>query len=310
MSEIERPDTAAVRGYLLALQESICSDLEREDGVARFRRDVFEGERGGLARPWVLDAGAVFERAGVSFSHSTGSRLPAAATERRPELAGLGFEALSVSLIVHPANPYVPTSHANFRFFVASNADAAPVWWFGGGFDLTPFYPFLDDVVHWHRTARAACEPFGSELYSLYKKACDEYFYLPHRKETRGVGGIFFDDLDEGGFARCFDFWRSVADHYLPAYLPIVARRKSQPHGEREREFQLVRRGRYVEFNLIYDRGTRYGLQSGGRIESILVSMPPLVRWHYDWQPEPGSPEAKLGEEFLKPRDWLGSEPE
>ncbi len=308
MTTRDRPDTSAVRTYLLELQERICSALEREDGRGRFRRDAFEGECGELARPWVLDAGDVFERAGVNFSHSLGSGLPAAASDRRPELAGRGFEALSVSLIVHPANPYVPTSHANFRFFVASKPDAPPVWWFGGGFDLTPFYPFREDVIHWHRTACAACEPFGSELYSLYKKACDEYFTLAHRKEARGVGGLFFDDLDEGGFARCFDLVRSVADHYLPAYLPIVQRRKSHPYGEREREFQLVRRGRYVEFNLIQDRGTRFGLQSGGRIESILVSMPPLVRWRYDWQPEPGSPEARLGEEFLEPRDWLGEE--
>ncbi len=306
MSEIDRPDASAVKDYLLELQERLGTALEHEDGKARFRREAFQGERGGLTRPWVLDGGEVFERAAVNFSHSTGLRLPAAATQRRPELAGRSFEALSVSLIAHPANPYVPTCHANFRFFVASSSDADPVWWIGGGFDLTPYYPFHEDVVHWHRTARKACAPFGGELYSLYKKACDEYFYLAHRQEPRGVGGLFFDDLSEGGFTRCFDFLRSVADHFLPAYLPIVQRRKSHAYGEREREFQLYRRGRYVEFNLIYDRGTRYGLESGGRIESILVSMPPLVRWRYDWKPEPGSPEARLGEEFLKPRDWLG----
>ena len=306
MSEIDRPDARAVKEYLLELQERIASALEREDGKARFQREVLKDERGGLARPWVLDGGEVFERAAVNFSHSMGPRLAAAATQRRSELAGRSFEALSVSLIVHPANPYVPTCHANFRFFVASKPDADPVWWFGGGLDLTPYYPFREDVVHWHRTAREACEPFGGELYSLYKQACDEYFYLAHRQEPRGVGGLFFDDLSEGGFARCYDFVRSVADHFLPAYLPIVQRRKSHAYGEREREFQLYRRGRYVEFNLIYDRGTRYGLQSGSSIESILVSMPPRVRWCYDWKPEPGSPEARLSEEFLKPRDWLG----
>ena len=232
--------------------------------------------------------------------------MPAAASARRPELAGRSFAALGVSLIVHPRNPYAPTSHANLRFFLAARDGVEPIWWFGGGFDLTPYYGFEEDAVHWHRTARTACEPFGQDLYPRFKKWCDEYFFLKHRNEPRGIGGLFFDDFDEGGFEHSFGFVRSVGDHYLRAYLPLLSRRKHSPYEERERQFQLYRRGRYVEFNLVYDRGTRFGLESGGRIESILVSLPPLVRWQYDWQPEPDSEEARLYEVFLQPRDWAG----
>ncbi|RIK99316.1 MAG: oxygen-dependent coproporphyrinogen oxidase [Proteobacteria bacterium] len=300
------PDVATVRAHLVDLQDRICAALEAEDGEARFREDRFESATGGVARPRVLEGGAVIEKSAVHFSHTIGKALPAAATERRPELAGRAYEAVSVSLIVHPRNPYVPTSHMNVRFFVAHGAaDAAPVWWFGGGFDLTPYYGFEDDAVHWHTVARAACAPLGADAYARFKKACDEYFFLPHRGEPRGIGGLFFDDLDEGGFARAFAFWKSVGDHYLPAYLPIVQRRKATPWGERERDFQLYRRGRYAEFNLVYDRGTRFGLQSGGRVESILASLPPLCAWKYDWKPQPGSAEERLYTDFLRPRDWV-----
>jgi coproporphyrinogen III oxidase len=287
-------------------QDRICAALEAADGSARFREERFESPTGGLARPRVLAGGTVIEKTAVHFSHTLGKALPAAATERRPELAGRRYEAVSVSLIVHPRNPYVPTSHANVRFFLAhGDAGAEPVWWFGGGFDLTPFYGFEEDAVHWHRVARDACAPLGPDAHPRFKKWCDEYFFLPHRSEARGIGGLFFDDLDEGGFARCFAFWKSVGDAYVPAYVPIVERRKATPYGDRERAFQLYRRGRYVEFNLVYDRGTRFGLQSGGRAESILASLPPLVAWNYDWKPEPGSPEERLYTEFLPPRDWV-----
>jgi coproporphyrinogen III oxidase len=234
-----------------------------------------------------------------------GARLPPAASRLRPELAGRPFEALGVSLVIHPRNPYVPTSHCNVRYFQAGDANDTPVWWFGGGFDLTPCYGFDEDAVHWHRTAAAACAEHGADSYRRFKQRCDEYFYLPHRGEARGIGGLFFDDLADGGFERCFAFTRSVGGHFLPAYRPIVARRKGLDYAERERQFQLYRRGRYVEFNLIYDRGTLFGLQSGGRTESILMSLPPLVAWRYAWQPKPGSPEARLYERYLKPRDWL-----
>ena len=250
--------------------------------------------------------GALFEKAGVGFSDVQGKALPRAATAQRPELAGRSFRAMGVSLVLHPENPYVPTTHANVRFFQAEKPGEDPVWWFGGGFDLTPYYAFAEDVLHWHRQALAACEPFGAEVYDRYKAWCDEYFYLRHRQETRGVGGLFYDDLNEGGFERCFALTRSVGDHFLPAYLPIVERRRDHDYGERERAFQLYRRGRYVEFNLIYDRGTLFGLQSGGRTESILMSMPPLAAWTYAWEPEPGSPEATLYRDYLEPRDWLG----
>ena len=290
---------------MLELQDRVCAALESEDGEARFQEQRFEGTGGALARPRVLDNGALLERAAAHFTHSRGPRLPSAATERRPELEGRGFQALAVSVIVHPRNPYVPTSHMNVRFFVAGPDDESALFWFGGGFDLTPCYGFDEDAVHWHRNARAACAPFGPDLYPRLKQACDEYFYLPHRSEPRGIGGLFFDDFDEGGFAQAFALTRSVGDHYLEGYLPILRRRRDMPYTEREREFQLYRRGRYAEFNLAIDRGTRYGMQSSHRIESVLASMPPLVAWRYDWRPEPGTPEARLYERFLQPRDWL-----
>ena len=299
-----RPDTAAVRAYLLDLQDRICAALEAEDGAERFQEDSWERPEGGGGRSRVLSGGAVLEQGGVGFSHVHGPGLPASATAHRPELAGRGFEALGVSLVLHPRNPYAPTTHMNVRFFIAEKAGEEPVWWFGGGFDLTPYYGFEEDAVHWHRTAHAACEPFGEEVYPKYKRWCDEYFFLRHRGEPRGIGGIFFDDLSAWGFERCFAFQRSVGDHFLPAYLPILRGRKDMPYGERERDFQLYRRGRYVEFNLVWDRGTLFGLQTGGRTESILMSLPPLVRWRYNWRPEPGTPEARLYEEFLRPRDW------
>ncbi|HEX9941585.1 MAG TPA: oxygen-dependent coproporphyrinogen oxidase [Thermoanaerobaculia bacterium] len=301
-----REDTAAVRSYLLSLQDRICAAVEAEDGAARFREDLWERPEGGGGRSRVLSEGAVFEQAGVGFSHVFGPGLPPAATAGRPELAGRGFQALGVSLVFHPRNPYAPTVHMNVRFFLAERHGHDPVWWFGGGFDLTPYYGFEDDCVHWHRTAREACAPFGPEVYPRFKKWCDEYFFLRHRNEPRGIGGLFFDDLAEWGFERSFAFLRSVGDHFLPAYLPILRRRRDTPYGERERDFQLYRRGRYVEFNLVWDRGTLFGLQSGGRTESILMSLPPLVRWRYDWRPAPGTPEARLYEEFLRPRDWAG----
>ncbi len=299
------PDVNAVKAYLLDLQNRICAELEAEDGGATFIQDSWEREQGGGGQSRVLTDGAVFEQAGVNFSHVFGDKMPASATAHRPELAGRNFQAMGVSLVIHPHNPYVPTSHANVRFFIAEKEGEAPIWWFGGGFDLTPYYPFEDDVVHWHRVARDACQPFGSDIYPKYKKWCDDYFYLKHRNEPRGVGGLFFDDLNEGGFDKSFAFMRSVGDHYIEGYRPIVARRKDSDYGARERDFQLYRRGRYVEFNLVYDRGTLFGLQTGGRTESILMSMPPLVRWRYDWHPEPGSAEAVLYDDFLKPKDWL-----
>lgn len=300
-----QPDLQAVKLYLLDLQERICAELAREDGKASFREDAWQRPEGGGGRTRVLTEGGLFEQAGVNFSHVFGKQLPASATAHRPELAGRAWQALGVSLVIHPHNPYVPTSHANVRFFIAEKQGSEPVWWFGGGFDLTPYYPYEEDAIHWHRTARAACEPFGADYYARFKKWCDEYFFLKHRNETRGVGGLFFDDLHESGFEHSFGFMRSVGDHYLDAYLPIVRNRKHTPYGERERDFQLYRRGRYVEFNLVYDRGTLFGLQSGGRTESILMSLPPLVKWRYNWHPEPGTPESKLYDEFLKPREWL-----
>jgi coproporphyrinogen III oxidase len=294
---------AAVERYLRELHDRITSALEGLDG-ARFKRDGWQRPEGGGGESRVLSEGSVFERAGVSFSHVHGAQMPPSASNQRPEIAGAPFQAMGLSLVFHPRNPYAPTTHCNVRFFVATPKSAPPVWWFGGGFDLTPYYPFEEDVLHWHRTAQAACEPFGATLYERYKQWCDRYFFLPHRQETRGVGGLFFDDLNEGGFTRCFAFLKSVGDHFLPAYLPIVERRHGAPAGERERQFQLYRRGRYVEFNLLYDRGTLFGLQSGGRTESILMSMPPLVRFEYDWRPAAGTPEARLYE-YLKPRDFI-----
>jgi coproporphyrinogen III oxidase len=300
--------TDAVRRYLLGLQDRICEALAREDGQLGFEEREIRNPSGGYHRPRVLSGGPVLERAAVHFSHSVGTTLPAAATERRPELSGRGYQAVSVSLIVHPRNPYAPTSHANFRYFTSEAPGKDSVWWFGGGFDLTPYYGFEEDAKHWHRTARDACAPFGRAVYPRLKGWCDRYFYLEHRKEPRGIGGLFFDDWNEGGFDRCFALQRSLGDHYLPAYLPILARRKNTPYGERERAFQLMRRGRYVEFNLLYDRGTRFGLEAGGRVESILASMPPLVSWHYDWSAEPGSAEEELLQKFLRARDWLDPE--
>ncbi|QKT03487.1 oxygen-dependent coproporphyrinogen oxidase [Ectothiorhodospiraceae bacterium 2226] len=305
---MSQPDLNAVKAYLLDLQDRICAGIEEEDGAARFMEDAWERPAGGGGRSRVLQEGAVFEQAGINFSHVYGEGLPPSATAQRPELAGRRFEAMGVSLVIHPRNPYVPTSHANVRLFVAEKEGAEPIWWFGGGFDLTPYYGEEEDCVHWHQTARAACAPLGEGAYPRYKQWCDEYFYLRHRDEPRGIGGLFFDDLNEGGFEQSFAFLRSVGDHYLPAYRPIVARRKETPYGERERDFQLYRRGRYVEFNLVYDRGTLFGLQSGGRTESILMSLPPLVKWRYNWRPEPGTPEARLYEVFLKPRDWLAAD--
>jgi coproporphyrinogen III oxidase len=305
------PSSQSVRDFLCTLQDRICQGLEQADGEARFRCEEIERPGGGLSRPRVLEEGPVLEKSAVNFTHTLGKQLPPAASERRPELAGRSYEAVSISLIVHPRNPYAPTCHANFRFFIAPSpggeaSDAG--WWFGGGFDLTPYYGFREDVVHWHRTARAACEPFGADLYARFKKDCDDYFQLPHRQEARGVGGLFFDDLCEPSFDSCFGFVRSAAEAFLEAYLPILSRRAATPYGERERDFQLYRRGRYVEFNLLQDRGTRFGLQAAGRVESILASLPPLVAWRYDWQPEPGSPEAELYRDFLPPRDWLADE--
>ena len=301
-----------VKKYLLQLQDSICNGLEAADGSGRFKDDLWEREAGGGGLTRVLEQGDVFEQAGVNFSHVYGDRLPPSATTARPELEGRDFEALGISLVIHPRNPYVPTSHANVRFFIANKPGAredenAPVWWFGGGYDLTPYYPNLDDVIHWHKTAKKTCEPFGDDIYPRYKQWCDDYFYLKHRNETRGVGGLFFDDLNEWGFERSFDFMQAIGNSYLHAYLPIVERRKQTVYGDRERTFQLYRRGRYVEFNLVYDRGTLFGLQSGGRTESILMSLPPVVNWRYNYQPEPGSAEAEL-DHYLRPTDWLAEE--
>ncbi|MSR14722.1 MAG: oxygen-dependent coproporphyrinogen oxidase [Gammaproteobacteria bacterium] len=298
-------DLTAVETYLRELQNRICAGLEELDGTAHFAQDLWERPAGGGGSTRVLTEGAVFEQAGVNFSNVSGDALPPAATAKRPELTGCEYRAMGVSLVVHPRNPYVPTSHANVRFFVATKPDALPVFWFGGGFDLTPYYGFDEDVVHWHRTAQAACAPFGPDVYARYKQWCDEYFYLKHRDEQRGVGGLFFDDLNDRGFARSFAFAQSVGDHYLQAYAPIVARRAAMPYGEAERDFQLYRRGRYVEFNLVYDRGTLFGLQTGGRTESILMSLPPAVRFRYNWQPIPGTPEAALYSRYLKPRSWV-----
>jgi len=296
----------AVKEYLLSLQNRIVAELEHLDGKTTFQEDAWDRDGGGGGRSRVLKDGGTFEQAGVNFSHVFGNELPPSATKGRPDLAGRGFQALGVSLVLHPHNPYVPTTHANFRFFNAGNDTENPVWWFGGGYDLTPYYPFIEDVIDWHKTARAACEVLGSDTYRRYKQWCDEYFFLKHRNETRGVGGLFFDDLNEPDFDTCFEFVRSVGDSFVKAYAPIVKRRCKHPYGERQREFQLYRRGRYVEFNLIYDRGTVFGLQSGGRTESILMSLPPRVRWEYNWRPEPESPEALLYKDFLHSRDWLG----
>ncbi|MGA9341222.1 MAG: oxygen-dependent coproporphyrinogen oxidase [Rhodanobacteraceae bacterium] len=293
-----------VRAFLTDLQTRLCDTIESADGAATFGRDAWTRAGGGGGCSRVLKGGAVFEQAGVGYSAVGGETLPPAATAQRPELAGRAWNAIGVSVVVHPLNPYVPTTHMNVRYFEACGNEQQPIWWFGGGFDLTPFYPFDEDVRHWHRVARDLCAPFGDEIYARYKRWCDEYFFLKHRNEARGVGGLFFDDLNEWGFERCFEFQRAVGNGFIEAYLPIVEHRKDEPFGDREREFQLYRRGRYVEFNLVYDRGTLFGLQSGGRTESILMSLPPRLRFEYAYTPEPGSAEARLGD-YLKPRGWL-----
>ena len=297
-------DTQAVRRWLTGLQEGIASAAQGLDGK-KFQRDTWTRPQGGGGTTMILEGGQLFERAGIAFSHVTGPSMPATATQRRPDLAGRAFEAMGVSLVMHPENPNCPTAHMNVRCFVATRPDAEPVWWFGGGMDLTPYYPVEEDVVHFHRNCRDALAPFGPDVHPRFKAWCDDYFYLKHRKEPRGVGGIFFDDLDEGGFERCFRLVRAVGESFAGAYFPILDRRRDTPYGEQEREFQAYRRGRYVEFNLVWDRGTLFGLQSGGRTESILLSMPPRVSWRYDWSPDPGSAEAVLYERFLPPRDWI-----
>ncbi|MDX1459089.1 MAG: oxygen-dependent coproporphyrinogen oxidase [Marinobacter sp.] len=305
MSSTSRPDIEAVRQYLLGLQERICDGLARIDGQASFLTDSWTRPEGGGGISRVITDGAVFEKGGVNFSHVMGETMPPSATAHRPHLAGAPWQAMGVSLVIHPNNPYVPTSHANVRFFIATPEEGEPVYWFGGGYDLTPYYGYDEDCVHWHRVAKAACDPFGDTVYRDYKRWCDEYFYLKHRNEPRGIGGLFFDDHNTGDFQRDFELMQAVGDSYLKAYGPIVERRKDTPFGERERDFQLYRRGRYVEFNLVYDRGTLFGLQSGGRTESILMSLPPLVRWDYARTPEPGTEEARLTDYFLAARDWL-----
>ncbi|EIJ42253.1 coproporphyrinogen III oxidase [Beggiatoa alba B18LD] len=294
-----------IKAYLLDLQDKISSTLSAIDGKKTFLEETWQRPEGGGGRSRVLSDGGILEQAGINFSHVYGAKLPASATAHRPELAGCHFQAMGVSLVVHPHNPHIPTSHANVRFFIAEKTGQAPIWWFGGGFDLTPYYPVLSDVIHWHQTAKAACDPFGANVYPRFKKWCDDYFFIKHRNEARGVGGLFFDDLNEWCFTDCFAFMQSVGNHYLPAYLPIVKARRETPYTQQQRDFQLYRRGRYVEFNLVYDRGTLFGLQTGGRTESILMSLPPLVKWQYNWQPAPNSPEAELYEKYLPARDWI-----
>jgi len=302
---MEKNNPERVRDYLLGLQDHICTAIEQSDGSGRFREDRWNRPEGGGGCSRVMEGGDVFEKAGINFSDVEGSGLPPSATAARPQLAGAPFRAMGVSLVFHPNNPHVPTTHMNVRYFQANPPEGDPVWWFGGGFDLTPYYGYEEDAIHWHSTARAACQPFGEHLYPSFKKACDNYFYLDHRKEARGIGGIFFDDYTESGFESAFALLKSVGDHFTQAYLPIVERRKDHQWTEAQRHFQLYRRGRYVEFNLVQDRGTLFGLQSGGRTESILMSLPPLVRWQYNWHPEPGSAEAELYSDYLIKRDWL-----
>ena len=300
------PDVEAVKAYLIQLQKNICSSLENVDGGKKFFTDTWKretGNGGGITR--VLTDGDIFEQAGVNFSHVSGAELPSSATAHRPELVGRQFQAMGVSLVIHPRNPKIPTSHANVRFFIATKEGEDPVWWFGGGFDLTPYYGSDEDCIHWHSTAKKACEPFGKDAYPKYKKWCDDYFYIKHRDEQRGIGGLFFDDLNEGGFDRSFDFMQSVGNHYIDAYLPIVQRRKNETYTEEQRDFQLYRRGRYVEFNLVYDRGTLFGLQTGGRTESILMSLPPVVHFEYNREIPENSEEEKLYQHYLKPKDWI-----
>ncbi|MEQ5633873.1 oxygen-dependent coproporphyrinogen oxidase [Providencia manganoxydans] len=300
------PDIFRVKTFLRELQETICQKITELDGKETFLEQTWERAEGGGGRSRVLTQGAIFEQAGVNFSHIQGNQMPASATAHRPELAGRSYQAMGVSLVIHPLNPYIPTTHANVRFFIAEKEGHDPVWWFGGGFDLTPYYGFEEDVIHWHRVARDLCKPFGTDTYQTYKDWCDEYFYLKHRDEPRGVGGLFYDDLNKPDFETCFAFTQAVGNGFLEAYVPIVEKRRHHSWGDRERQFQLYRRGRYVEFNLVWDRGTLFGLQSGGRTESILMSMPPLVRWEYDYHPEPNSPEAKLYSDFLvTKKSWL-----
>ncbi len=298
-------DIEPIQRYLFALQDKITKALCTSDSKLELLEDEWQREEGGGGRSRVMRNGSVFEQAGINYSHIFGNKLPASATAHRPELAGRKFQAVGLSLVIHPFNPYVPTTHMNVRFFVAEQDNQDPVWWFGGGFDLTPYYGFEEDAKHWHTTAKNTCAGYGEDIYPRYKKWCDDYFYLKHRQEQRGIGGLFFDDLNEWEFEKCFAFLRSVGDAFLPAYIPIVERRKDIEYDEKQRQFQLYRRGRYVEFNLVYDRGTLFGLQSGGRTESILMSLPPKVRWEYDWQPEPDTPEAELYDKYLQPRDWI-----
>lgn len=309
---MQAPDIQAVKEYLLKLQDSICEQLSEEDGKANFEEDSWTRTTSpntqimhGGGRTRLLVDGEVIEQGGVNFSDVRGDKMPGSATANRPELAGRNFQAMGVSLVMHPKNPFVPTSHANVRFFIAEKEGKDPVWWFGGGYDLTPYYGFNDDCISWHKTAKEACDPFGPNIYAEYKKWCDDYFYLKHRDEQRGIGGVFFDDLNKWGFEKSFNFMKAIGDSYIKAYRPIVEKRKDLEYGEQERDFQLYRRGRYVEYNLVYDRGTLFGLQSGGRTESILMSMPPLVKWKYNWQPEENSDEAMLYDHFLKPKDWI-----
>ncbi|MBJ7536328.1 oxygen-dependent coproporphyrinogen oxidase [Marinomonas transparens] len=305
-ASITLQDIEAVKTYLLSLQDSICSSLEGFEPEVRFHEDTWDRPLGGGGRTRVIANGKVIEKGGVNFSHVKGENLPASATADRPELAGGRFEALGVSLVIHPNNPFAATSHANVRLFVVNKEGMDPVWWFGGGFDLTPYYGFDEDCIHWHQTAKDALQPFGDDLYGRFKHWCDEYFYLKHRGEPRGIGGLFFDDFNEGSFEHCFAMMRAVGDAYSNAYMPILERRKDLPFTAQQRDFQLHRRGRYVEFNLVFDRGTHFGLQSGvGRTESILMSLPPEVRWTYDYQVEPHSEEAKLTEYYLTSKDWL-----
>lgn len=303
--KVSAPDKEAVKAYLLELQNSICAQLEAEDGQGKFKEDSWERAEGGGGRSRVMVGGRVIEKGGVNFSHVHGTQMPPSATQNRPELAGRSFEAMGVSLVIHPENPYIPTSHANVRFFIAEKAGEEPVWWFGGGYDLTPYYGDEEDCRDWHQAAKEACQPFGEGIYTRFKKWCDDYFYLKHRDEARGVGGLFFDDFNELGFTESFALMRSVGNSFVSAYRPIMAKQKTKTWGEREREFQLYRRGRYVEFNLVFDRGTLFGLQTGGRTESILMSLPPLVRWEYDYTPDLGSEEEKLTKYFLPARDWV-----
>ncbi|MGO2011832.1 MAG: oxygen-dependent coproporphyrinogen oxidase [Pseudoalteromonas sp.] len=298
-----------VKTYLMALQDTICQGLEQADGKAKFVEDSWQRAEGGGGRTRVINAGNVIEQGGVNYSHVFGASMPASATAHRPELAGRSFHACGVSLVIHPNNPHIPASHANVRFFIAEKEGEEPIWWFGGGFDLTPVYPKFDDVKHWHQVAHDLCAPFGDDVYSNYKKWCDEYFYIKHRDETRGVGGLFFDDLNEQGFEQSFAFMQAVGDSFLDAYLPIIERRKNDEYTQQQRDFQLYRRGRYVEFNLVWDRGTLFGLQTGGRTESILMSMPPLARWEYNYNPDLDSAEAQLYQYYLHPQDWLNSTP-